>query len=339
MWALHYRFLLYSWLHRDKTFRLRADVRKVFVFLAADYGNLGDVSITYAQEKLLRVHYPDCEIVDVPASRTLSLLRPIKQIAKAEDIITIIGGGNMGEMYGDIELLRLMIIRAFPGNKVIVFPQTIDYTGRRCYLFSLAKCIYNKHRNLTLFAREEASYDKMRNLFPKADVRLLPDIAMTLDCRDCSCERDGVMMCMRDDKERSLSWDIEPLISDFERNGYTIRKCDTHIGRGNLSVEEREKELSGIWSAISHSKLIVTDRLHGMIFAFITGTPAIVLPNSNFKIEKSFEWIKQCGYVVFCPQKVSFPEAKSLIENHKNNFEDVFRHINELYDEICSDIK
>ena len=36
-----------------------------------------------------------------------------------------------------------------------------------------------------------------------------------------------------------------------------------------------------------------------MIFAYITGTPALVLPNSNFKVEKCFEWIKECGYIKF----------------------------------------
>lgn len=52
-----------------------------------------------------------------------------------------------------------------------------------------------------------------------------------------------------------------------------------------------------LWKSFSESRLIITDRLHGMIFAYITKTPAIVLPNSNFKITGCYEWIKECGYI------------------------------------------
>jgi len=54
---------------------------------------------------------------------------------------------------------------------------------------------------------------------------------------------------------------------------------------------------------------VITDRLHGMIFAFITGTPAIVLPNNNGKIEHSYDWISECGYICFLRSVETFPEV------------------------------
>ena len=48
--------------------RLRGK-KKCLVFLAADYGNLGDVAITFAQERFLARHFPDYEIVDVPIEK------------------------------------------------------------------------------------------------------------------------------------------------------------------------------------------------------------------------------------------------------------------------------
>lgn len=302
---LYYTFRIHSFLHQDKTFTLPTDKRKVFVFLAADYGNLGDVAITYAQEKMLKEKYPDYEIVDVPISKTLSLLRPIKKMVTPDDIITITGGGNMGDMYGDIELLRLMVIRVFPKNKVVVFPQTIDYSGESTYLLRLAKRTYNNHRNLTLLAREEVSYNKMRELFPKANVQLTPDVVMTLEER-CGPERNGIVFCLRNDKEKSeQSQKADELRKEASSMDIPVIDYDTHIEKEHMKLEVRKQELEKIWSIFSSSQLVVTDRLHGMIFAYITGTPAIVFPNSNFKVEKCYEWIKNCGYIHFCKEGVT----------------------------------
>ena len=44
---------------------------------------------------------------------------------------------------------------------------------------------------------------------------------------------------------------------------------------------------------------MVTDRLHGMIFAALTKTPCIVVPNSNYKIKGIYEWLKGLNYISF----------------------------------------
>ncbi|MDA3776081.1 polysaccharide pyruvyl transferase family protein [Streptococcus thermophilus] len=36
-------------------------------------------------------------------------------------------------------------------------------------------------------------------------------------------------------------------------------------------------------------EVVLTDKLHGMIFSYITGTPCIVLANDNHKIEKNIQ--------------------------------------------------
>lgn len=314
---LNYRFKIHSLLHQDKTFMTQNRNRRVFVFLAADYGNLGDVAITYAQEKLLKEKYPDYEIVDVPISKTLSLLRPIKRIATPDDIITITGGGNMGEMYGDIELLRLMVIRMFPNNKVVVFPQTTDYSAENTFLLRLAKKTYNGHRHLTMLAREEVSYNKMCELFPKANIKLTPDVVMTLDERR-ECERKGIVFCLRNDKEKSIqSQYADELRKEATTLGLPIIDYDTHIDKEHMPLNVRKEELDKIWGIFCSAQLVVTDRLHGMVFAYITGTPAIVFPNSNFKVEKCYEWIRNCGYINFCVKNNTGIKA-AICHNHNS---------------------
>ena len=140
---------------------------KIYLFLAADYGNLGDVAITYAQEYFLKTHYPKHTIIKIPISKTLSGIKSINKICSKEDIITIIGGGNMSDIYFDIELLRQFVIKHFKGYQIISFPQTLFYSdtisGR--YMFYLAKKCYKNNKNLVLMARDSISYKNIPNIF------------------------------------------------------------------------------------------------------------------------------------------------------------------------------
>ena len=287
--------------------------KKCFVFLAADYGNLGDVAITYAQEKFLKEQFPEYEIVDVPISRTLSHLKAIKNISTTDDIVTIVGGGNMSDLYFDIELLRQMVINTFPNNRVISFPQTMFFSKTMSgkYLRRQAVKTYSKHNNLIVTSREKWSYELMKALLTKC--KLLPDIVMTLDKREPAvAERNGVTLCLRDDAESGLSIKFKAELRAMVKEVFNVVEYDTHIGRGNLSLEERENELNKIWAQFRSSEWVVTDRLHGMIFAFITGTPCVVLPNNNYKIEGCYSWIKNCGYIYFMDE-LNISELTTLL--------------------------
>ena len=320
---------------RSEMFERYRGKRKCLVCLAADYGNLGDVAITYAQEQFLGKMFPGYEIVDFPISQTLGNLKALKRICSADDVITIVGGGNMGDLYGDIELLRLMIVKAFPHNRIISFPQTIEYldSNKNRFLYNLSKKVYNSHKNLLMCARESVSYAKMQELYPQCNVCLVPDIVMTLDKRSDIVRREDniITLCIRNDKEKKkTALDEDLLKSQLIEQGYKLNLSDTHIGKSRMSVEEREAELRKIWDTFSKSKLVITDRLHGMIFAYITGTPAIVLPNSNFKVEKCYEWISDCGYIDF----VKEPNNEKLLNRLNIEYsEDGFRSTHSLIEE------
>lgn len=311
---------------------LSSRTQRVFVFLAADYGNLGDVAITYAQEKFLKEKFPDAEVMEIPISKNLSGIKAVKKVIKQEDIITIVGGGNMGDMYDDIEFLRELVVLSFKKNRIISFPQTIDFSNTLSGKIKLkfAKFVYIHHKKLTLLAREQVSYQRMLGYFPNVDVKLTPDIVMTLDCRQVDVNRKGIIFCLRDDLEKGKV-DANALRNKLEDDGVAISDYDTHIGRNHLSQKERYDELHKIWTAFSHSELIITDRLHGMIFAFITGTPAIVLPNSNFKIQACFEWIKDCGYVKFFDNLISVDLDKRILDNFDRIHTTLIRQFDKIF--------
>lgn len=318
---IKYRFCLKKWQTKsivDK-YNSLSDKKKCFVFLAADYGNLGDVAITYAQEHFLKQHFPEHEIVDVPISKTLSHLKTIKSICTPKDIVTIVGGGNMSDLYFDIELLRQMVVKAFPNYRIISFPQTMFFSntvaGR--YLKKQARKTYSSHSQLTIAAREKWSYMTMKEMLPHS--LLLPDIVMTLDEREPKVVRKGVTLCLRNDAESTLSNDFKTEMRTRLSENYDVVNYDTHINQGGLSLKERENELNKIWSQFRESEWVITDRLHGMIFAFITCTPCIVLPNNNYKIEGCYRWIKDCGYIHFIDD-YNVTQILSCLDKVQNNY-------------------
>ncbi|MBD5227048.1 MAG: hypothetical protein HDS67_03205 [Bacteroidales bacterium] len=305
--TLYFKFKVIRILNRFKgnsklSLNINTEKKKCFIFLAADYGNLGDVAITYAQKKFLQENYPDYEVVEIPIAQTLHLMDKVKRIATKDDIITTIGGGNMGDMYGDIELLRLMVVDLFRDHRIICFPQTIDYSESEEaeYLMRLSCKIYSQATNVTMCARENISYKTMIELYPTIKVLLTPDIVMGLDTNIKECRDNIVTLCLRKDKEKKdNSLYVEKLMSEIDNFHLSVQMYDTHIGGARYTEEQKYFELDKILKQFSKSKIVITDRLHGMIFAYITGTPAVVLPNSNFKVRACYEWIKNCGHIKF----------------------------------------
>lgn len=316
------RFYIKYWFSKSSIpeYNYLLNRKKCFVFLAADYGNLGDVAITYAQEKFLKDNFPGYTIVDVPISKTLSDLKTLQNICSSDDIVTIVGGGNMSDLYFDIELLRQMVVKAFPNNRVISFPQTMFFSDSLSgnYLKRQAVKVYSRHINLTITARERWSHEMMKSILPSC--KLIPDIVMTLDKREPISTRKGITFCMRNDIESGISQEFKEELRLQLANQYDIVDYDTHIGRGGLSIREREQELNKIWSQFRSSEWVITDRLHGMIFAYITGSPCIVLPNNNYKIEGCYSWIKDCGYI-FYTDEYDLNKIVDVLCKRINNFD------------------
>lgn len=275
--------------------QLATPAKKAYIFLAADYGNLGDVAITYAQTNFLKNNLPDFEIVDVPISKTLIGISEIKKTIKKDDIVTTVGGGNLGDLYDQIEFYRQLVVKQFPNNNVISFPQTIDFSetdeGKKA--LQIAQNCYSKHKNLTFVARETISFAKMKSVFAKNKVVLSPDIVMSCNEIEPSYARKGVVMCLREDAEKLLTSKQQTILLQLVNSNFDSKTTyDTHINKNQLTLEERGVELQKIWTAFKKAELVITDRLHGMIFCYITNTPCLVFQNNNHKVKGCYEWIK-----------------------------------------------
>ena len=287
---------------------------RCFVFLAADYGNIGDIAISAAQKQYLENVLDGYEVISVPISQTRFVLNSIKKQIKADDIVTIIGGGNMGSTYSDIEGLRQLVIKSFPNNRIVCFPQTLDWDDTAESKKALQNIVktYFKHSDIHVFARESITHSKLNELFNRynnVSIGLVPDIVMSatasaLGTSEC-LEPSGILRCLRDDKEVALS-DEQYIIVDkaLANTGYQIEQTDTHAGGSHLDEAHCTKLLADKLSQFRAAKLVVTDRLHGMILCLLSGTPCLVLPNSNHKISQTYsDWLYNHPRLVFLELK------------------------------------
>lgn len=307
-----------------------SEKQRIWIFLAADYGNLGDVAITKAQHIFLQSQYPTSEIYEVPISQTIKALPCIRKIIRPNDIITIVGGGNMGDLYDDIEYLRQIVIKMFPKHTIISFPQSIYFSKSRYGQKRLkeAQRIYSKHPKLTLLARDPVSFSRMQEYFPHTLIKLCPDIVLSQDARQYISRNKTALYCLRKDKEQSCIniTQIDSLNLYITKRYTNVKYIDTQINDCYVKKNGGDKYLKQILGTFSQAGLVITDRLHGMIFAFITQTPALVFDNSTQKISSTYSWIKDCGFIHLVHENTDF----SLL-HFENNFAKTKIHLNTFF--------
>ena len=318
--------------------------KKIFIALTADYRNIGDIAITIAQRKLLSDIFPDRKIVEIPMTNAFDYENYIKDILNEDDILTLIGGGNLGNVYLSFEERRRFIIELFKNNKSISFPQSIDFllTSDGIEEFKKSIEIYSQNQNLTILAREHKSFEIMKNNF-KNNVKLVPDIVFYLRnklTQSSNLDRKNITLCLRNDREKitcdSFAESLESLL--IQNNFKDISIVDTIIENKCISSSARVTALEEFFNKnYYNSKLIITDRLHGMIFAIITNTPCIAFDNSNKKISSTYHtWLKDYPLVKFF-DKFDEKEILEVINYfHSNNFNDTTINFEEEFNELIN---
>ncbi len=296
-------------------FEKYADKKKIFHLSTPQHGNMGDHAIVYATSKYLKDKFPDYEIVEVYRIDIYKYAKAIKKSMEKDDFIVLIGGGNMGNLWIEEERDRRFIIKVFHDTKIISMPQTISFTNnsngeKECLK---TKKIYNAHKNLTVIAREEKSYLIMKELLKNNKVLLNPDMVLYLNdmFKPKFNNRKGIMTCIRSDKESVLGDKKKELIKKLKNKYNEVFVYDTVINRKVLK-ENREKELMDMFNKFRNSKLVITDRLHGMVFSAITKTPCIVTKSLDHKVIGTYEWIKNLNYIKLV-EDLSFENINPLI--------------------------
>lgn len=294
--------------------------KKAIVLQTPTHGNVGDQAIAYAQKEFLKINLPEYHYLEVAADDLLSKYAYINAILNDEDIIFIHGGGNLGTIYPKEEKIRRLIIELFKNNPIISFPQSASFSDTEFGKRELEKSrkVYGEHPNLTVIGRESKTMEILKKEFPNINLLFTPDIVLYLNERDETVKRSGVTTAFRKDGEVSIDSSFkEELLDKLKNSQYKLNISDTHKGyQYHIDETNREAILKETWNEFKASELVLTDRLHGMIFCAITGTPCIVFKNSNHKIEYSYKnWLKECNFIYLAEDnKMPFDELKDIME-------------------------
>lgn len=308
----------------------------VFFVMTPTHTNMGDNAITLAAGNLLKhskIDYVEITMNQLRELRSNGFLGLLNKYP-----ILINGGGNLGTLWFDVEQLIRDIIINNPKSPIKILPSTIYYENSEWGNEELeyAKQIYNAHKNLTIYAREKISFEELQKHF--SDVKIAPDLVLSLDENSSADERKGCLICLRNDCEKTVSNDEKErleriVISLFGEN---VKYSDTHSSCG-VSVEQREEFLNDKLDEFKKAELVITDRLHGMIFCAITATPCIVINSQSPKVKGCYEWIKHLEYIRFCD------DVGDIIYAYESMQKQLCIYNNEglvnYYQELCEDIK
>ena len=280
----------------------RQGKRNIYLIGIPDHANLGDHAIAEAEIELIDVKalgYDALYEITIPEYDLHEAV--LKKYVNKEDIILLHGGGYMGVEWYHIELMLKAVVGNHPGNRIVMLPQTVHYEDSLIgnHELRIARKIYNRHKDFHLFAREQGSYDKMMEYFPSCNVYLVPDMVLHMDGKRFERDRDGVLLCLRADPEKSLSdADVDRIYNAAKKESASVEFTDTVLDR-EVDPSNRKDAVDAKLRQFSGAKLVITDRLHGMVFCAITGTPCIAFSNYNHKVSGVYEWVKDLDYITY----------------------------------------
>jgi exopolysaccharide biosynthesis predicted pyruvyltransferase EpsI len=237
-----------------------------------------------------------------------------------DTLILLHGGGNFGDVWEGHQDFRLKVVERYKNNKIIIFPQSVQYNSQES-LINDAK-IFSDHPNLTICARDEFSFQLLKEHF-KNNILMLPDMAFCSSYSKISSDENinRTLLIKRNDREVPSqieykkyddfeirdwpSYDnsistlplllLEKLNRTFSNNFYNKlfkkRNGDTTFGLGVLRDKDYLVNQGIVF--LSAYNLVITTRLHGHILSLLLGIPSIMIDNNYGKNSRFYNtWLK-----------------------------------------------
>ncbi len=332
---LHGRLHEYQTIVRPIIRQRRKRPNAVFLVLTPHHKNLGDHAIAKAEVDMLRrIRVDYIEITEDVAY----ILQRYKRLGIMNGRpIFVNGGGNLGTLWILTEQLHRTIIEQNPDSPILFFPNTLYYEaspwGEQEKQRSVE--IYGKHRSLHLYARERTSYKAMSELY--RHVKLIPDMVLSLNEYTDTSIRRGCLLCLRSDCEKTRSEDEEATVRQQAAAlfGDQVRNTDMMADHA-FPLEQREQQLRKKMDEFKSAQLVITDRLHGMIFCAITATPCIVIDSKSPKVRGCYEWIRHLDYIRFADNACQIADLYHQIPQNEHHYDNT--HLLPYFHELEQDI-
>lgn len=271
----------------------------IFLVFTPSHRNLGDHAIAWAETMLLSDIHVDYYEITGDQLYPLASYGYMKLLNGSRILIN--GGGNLGNLWPDIERMNRIIVQNNPDSMICFLPNSICYSEDSAggEAFKTTKQIFNKHKNLYFYAREELSFNIMKHHYK--NVKLVPDMVLSLNASTPYVQhRAGCIFCLRDDVERLLLEEETCRLTEMLKNIFNNDiRVSTTLADQPVSKTQRVEAVQKKLEEFQMAELVVTDRLHGMIFAAITGTKCVVLNSRSRKLKGCYAWIQSLGYIRF----------------------------------------
>lgn len=320
-----FRFLLRKYFQKLPIYRSRKSYKdlkrksyktRIILLGTPEYGNLGDHAIAIAELELLKKNFGNYEIIEITQENLQWDLKGVFSNIQADDLLIYTGGGFVGSMYLETggKYLR-KILQQFKNNKIIIMPATIYYdntdAGMKEMEFDFA--LWNSCSDLTVCVRDIESKKNLEKCDKhNFNYNLIPDMVLSLSY-PIATKRDGIGLLFREDQEKNNNIKTEQIKSIIEEQGFCYKNMSTRVPY-NVEPVQRNQEVLLKLEEISNVKLIITDRLHGLIFSIITGTPCIAIDNISKKLSGVLATINTLPYVRMSKEAVIEEDIKSIID-------------------------
>ncbi len=296
---------------------------------------MGDHALAYAETKFLEKH--GIGYYEVTGNQLNEWKRMgILSLMNGKPIL-FNGGGYLGTLWYNSEEIVRRVINKNPRSPIAFLPNTIFYEDSDWGKaeFENSQKIYNHHEDLKLYARERISYETMRRSY--RNVKLIPDMVLSLSQCGTTLERCGCLLCLRSDCEKTRTEEQEQVLRQQAAQLFGNAVRDTDMVEAPVPVAHREAALEAKFNEFCSAELVITDRLHGMIFCAITGTPCIVVDSKSPKVRGCYEWVRHLDYIRFAdnPEEI-IAEYRAIPEgpHHYDN-----SHLTQYYESLAEDIQ
>lgn len=321
-----FKFLLRKYCQKIPIYRSRKSYKdlkreghktRIILLGTPEYGNLGDHAIAIAELELLKKNFENYKIIEITQENLQWDMKGISSNIQADDLLIYTGGGFIGSLYLETggKYLR-KILQQFKNNKIIIMPATIYYNDTDVgmkemkYDFEL----WNSCSDLTICVRDIGS----KKILEKCSNRnfnynLIPDMVLSLSYQ-VTTRREGIGVLFREDQEKNNNIKPEQIKNIIEKQGICCKNMSTRVPY-NVEPELRNKEVLLKLEEISNVKLVITDRLHGLIFSIITGTPCIAIDNVSKKLSGVLETIDTLPYIKMSKEAEIEEDIRSMMED------------------------
>jgi len=323
----------------NKEVRLSQTRRNIIILGIPHHQNIGDQAIVLAEQHFVLKHFPNDHIVLIPEVGLESYLKSVRKQLKSTDLVMYHGGGNLGSLYPYAERRRRFSLSKFRDYKFVLFPQSVFFENTFKGKFEKFLCqrAYQRVEKLVMVVRENVSLRRAEKTFPKREIVLVPDIVLSLldsiDCSDSRLPFEKALTVLRSDRESGIDGSLKTDLSNYLKDRFKTASVTDTMAEGDLEINSsnRDRIVKNKWQQFRENDVIITDRLHGTLFAILNRRPCVVFDNTNHKVESTIStWLNHYDGLVIVNEK-SVKAVESAIQKLEES--DINFELN-LYDEF-----